>query len=159
MARETQSPGSWFRFVAGARTAALATVGPDGRVHSVPICFVLLEPAGDGSRILYSPLDEKPKRVADPRQLRRVRNLSARPRASILVSHWDEDWSRLAFVDLEVTGALLEPGPGEHEAAVAALRRKYPQYETHDLESRPMLRFEIAGVVRWAGSEPDRAAT
>ena len=49
---------------------------------------------------------------------------------------------------------MLEPGPEGHAAAVAALRAKYPQYATHRLEGRPILRLEPARVNgRWAASE------
>jgi PPOX class probable F420-dependent enzyme len=158
MSNEMQSDTAWFPFVADARTAALTTLGPDGRLAAVPICFVLLAAAPGDNPILYSPLDEKPRREADPRRLRRVRNLIAFPRASILVSNWDEEWSRLAFVSLDVLGTLLEPGAVEHQAAITGLRRKYPQYAQHRLESRPMLRFALIDAAYWAagGSFPDR---
>ena len=114
MADETQSSAAWLQFIAAVRTASLTTVGPDGRMAAVPICFVLVDGSGAGTGVLYSPLDEKPKRSANPLELRRVRNLATNPQVSILVSRWDEDWSRLAFVHLDVIGTLLEPGPAEH---------------------------------------------
>ncbi len=57
-------------FLAGARRAILATVAPDGRPRLVPVCFALA-PDDDarGRPILYTPLDEKPKRVGDPHHL------------------------------------------------------------------------------------------
>lgn len=134
----------WARFVADARRATLATLDPDGRPSVVPICFVLL----DGS--LWSPLDEKPKRVADPRRLARVLNLLADPRAALLVDRWDEDWSRLAIVQLEAWGSLVEPGAPGHARVLNALRGKYPQYAAQRLEERPILRLEqMALGVRW----------
>jgi PPOX class probable F420-dependent enzyme len=145
MADEGPLAPEWRRFVADARTATLTTLAADGSPAAVPICFVLL---GDA---LYSPLDEKPKRSADPRTLARVRHLIADPRASVLVHCWDEDWTRLAFIDLRVTGALLEPGSDEHATAVSALREKYRQYRTHRLDERPMLRFTIVATTgRWS---------
>ena len=53
-----------------ARVARLATVDPDGRPHVVPICFAL---EGD---VLYTAVDEKPKRT---RALQRLRNIEANP--------------------------------------------------------------------------------
>ena len=84
-------------FLAGARRAILATVAPDGRPRLVPVCFALA-PDDDarGRPILYTPLDEKPKRVGDPHQLARVRDLLVRPDVTLLVDHWDEDWQHLA---------------------------------------------------------------
>ena len=138
----------WVDFVASARIATLTTLDADGTPAAVPICFVVVEGA------IYSPIDEKPKRNVDARALRRVRNLERDSRAGLLVQHWDEDWTRLAFLDLVTDGRMLEPGPADHAAAVAALRGKYPQYATHRLEERPILRLEPTSVNgRWAASE------
>jgi PPOX class probable F420-dependent enzyme len=144
----------WWRFVADARRATLATIGADGLPSLVPICFVVLgEPA---PQAICSPLDEKPKRSADPRGLRRVRDLLADSRATLLVDRWDEDWTRLAFVELEVAGSLLGPGDGGHAQAIDALRAKYPQYATHRLEARPMLRLAPVRVTaRWAADRSE----
>ena len=142
MDEELLSP-AWWRFVAEARTAVLTTLGRDGRAAPVPICHAVLQGA------IYSPLDEKPKRSDDPRSLARVRNLLADPRAALLVHRWDEDWSRLAFVRLDVEGGLVEPGQDGHEAAVVVLRAKYPQYVGHRLERRPLLRFVPIRATAW----------
>ena len=114
----------------------MATIAPDGHPRLVPICFVL---AGEPS-VLYTPIDNKPKRDDDPLALARVRDIAADSRVTILVDHWDEDWTRLAWLRAEGRATLLEPGAGhrEHSAAVAALRAKYSQYETHRLEQRPL---------------------
>jgi PPOX class probable F420-dependent enzyme len=104
--------------------------------------------------VLYSPLDDKPKSIADPRRLRRVQNLLADPRATILIDQWSEDWSRLAYVEIACRGLLVEPGRAEHDAAIVALREKYPQYRTHRLEQRPLLRFSIGTVTAWSAAEP-----
>jgi PPOX class probable F420-dependent enzyme len=105
--------------IAAMRVAHLAT-GHRGKPAVVPISFALV-----GDR-LYSAIDAKPKRVP-PEQLRRVRYLRANPRAAVLVDHYEEDWRRLWFVLLEGPVRLLDRG-AEHGRAIAALRRKYPQY-------------------------------
>ena len=141
------------RFLAAARTATLATIAPSGRPRLVPICFVVGPDAPDGRPRLYSPLDDKPKAVADPRRLARVRDLLLRPDATLLVDRWSEDWDHLGWLRLETTAALLEPGAGslgaEHVDAVDALRTKYPQYEGHRLDARPILRFSVDRAVAW----------
>ena len=147
MATDDLLAPAWWRFLADARTATLTTLDPDGRPASVPICFIVLDAA------LWSPLDEKPKRSADPRTLRRVRNLIADPRATILVHRWDEDWGRLAFVSLDALGQLVEPDSGAHARATSALRAKYPQYADHDLEGRPSLRLEPTGATTWGTAD------
>ena len=143
-----------WAFVASARRAVLATIGPTGRPRSVPICFVVVMDRPADEPRLYSPLDDKPKAAADPRALARVRDLVARPEATLLVDRWSEDWDRLAWVRLEVHGELVEPGRPGHEGAVAALRAKYPQYATHDLGHRPLLRFAIERIVAWGDLAP-----
>src|SRR5262249_50796280 len=66
-----------------------------GRPRSVPICSVVADD------VIYSPLDEKPKAAAAPARLRRVRNLAADPRATILLDRWSEDWRELAWLELQ----------------------------------------------------------
>jgi len=144
-------------FLAGARRAILATVAPDGRPRLVPVCFALA-PDDDarGRPILYTPLDEKPKRVGDPHQLARVRDLLVRPDVTLLVDRWDEDWQHLAWLRLDGTAALVEPDASqhhEHAAAVAALRAKYPQYARQDLEGRPLIRVVVARTRAWQAHE------
>jgi PPOX class probable F420-dependent enzyme len=144
-------------FVAGARSATLATITPDGRPRLVPICFVVGPDGSDGRDRLYSPLDEKPKAGNDPRTLARVRDLMARSAATLLVDRWSEDWTRLGWVRLDARGVVLEADRDatEHASAVMALRDKYPQYASHRLEERPMLRFDIVRVVAWGRLPPD----
>ena len=139
--------------MASARRATLATVAPDGRPRLVPVCFALA-PDDDarGRPILYTPLDEKPKRVGDPHQLARVRDLLVRPDVTLLVDRWDEDWQHLAWLRVHGTAALLEPHASphdEHAAAVAALRSKYSQYACQNLEGRPLIRVVVDRARAW----------
>jgi coenzyme F420-0:L-glutamate ligase/coenzyme F420-1:gamma-L-glutamate ligase len=111
---------------------------------------------------IYSPLDDKPKAVADPHRLARVRDVLARPEATLLIDRWSEDWDRLAWLRLEASVDLLEPGAGgdavddgrERIHAITTLRAKYPQYARHRLEDRPLLRFTVERIISWA-SRPD----
>lgn len=129
-----------------ARVARLATADRSGRPHVVPVCFVF-----DG-HVLYSAVDEKPKRVS-PRALRRVRNIEGNPQAALVVDEYDEDWRRLRYVLVRGAADVLGPGGREHAAAIARLRRKYPQYRRMDLESRPVLRLTPDSIVRWAARD------
>lgn len=133
-------------FLADARRAVLATIDPAGRPRLVPICFVV-----DGSRpIVYTPLDDKPKRVDDVRRLARVRDILARPEVSLMVDRWDEDWTRLAWLRLGGRADLLESTETrDHARVVADLRDKYPQYANHDLATRPIIRIAIERVSSW----------
>jgi PPOX class probable F420-dependent enzyme len=116
----------------------------------VPICFVLDE---GPAPVLYSPLDEKPKSVADPRSLARVRDILARPAVAILVDRWSEDWTRLAWRRAAGRATLLDAGAeaanADRATTIEALRAKYPQYRSHRLESRPLLRIELERVTTW----------
>lgn len=139
-------------FLDAARTATLATIDSDGHPRLVPICFVVADEGG--ALMLWSPIDDKPKRSADPRALARVRDILARPDVTLLVDRWSEDWSELRWLRLAGRATLLEPDPADARVrdVIAALRTKYPQYEHHDLERRPMLRVVIASVVPWSAS-------
>ena len=145
-------------FVRDARTAVLATVSADGSPRLVPICFVLYR------RLLYTPLDEKPKRVRDPHELERVRDIVRDPRVGLLIDRWSEDWSRLGWLRLRGRAELIEPvasgaAADEHSRAVIALRAKYPQYADHRLEALPIIRVRVEGVRSWgdlSGGETDQ---
>lgn len=140
-------------FLVDARRAILATVSPSGAPRLVPVCFAVAD-ADDrlGRPILYSPIDEKPKASADPRALSRVQDLLVLPDVSLLVDRWDEDWAWLAWLRVYGQGVLLEPQPherDEHVAAVGLLRAKYPQYATHRLEGRPIIRIVVGRSRSW----------
>ena len=145
------------RFLAEARRATLATMSPDGRPRLVPVCFVLgARPDRVGRPLVYTPLDEKPKRDADPRRLARVRDLLILPEATLLVDRWHEAWSNLAWLRAYGAGELLEPQPHEreeHATAVAALREKYPQYADHAIDERPIIRIAIDRVLSWSADQ------
>jgi PPOX class probable F420-dependent enzyme len=137
-------------FFSAARTATLATIAPDGSPRLVPVCFVLVS---DGPPVVYTPLDEKPKDVHDVRELARVQDILARPTVGLLVHRWSEDWTELGWLRVGGRAHLVEPdgaqGQREHAAAVERLRAKYPQYATHRLEGRPLIRIEVDRVRGW----------
>jgi PPOX class probable F420-dependent enzyme len=152
MSNDVLSPAE-RAFMASERRAILATVSPEGRPRLVPVCFVLTDRSDRlGRPIVYTPVDEKPKKVADPMRLARIQDLLVLPEASILVDRWDEDWSLLAWLRAEGTGEILEPQPHErddHATAVAALREKYPQYRDQSLEGRPIIRIALTRAISW----------
>ncbi|MFI5254979.1 MAG: TIGR03668 family PPOX class F420-dependent oxidoreductase [Candidatus Limnocylindrales bacterium] len=141
------------RFLDAERRAILATTAPDGRARLVPVCYVLTDRLDRiGRPVIYTPIDEKPKRTDDPHAVARVRDLFVLPEVTLIVDRWDEDWDRLAWLRMYGSGELLEPEAherAEHAAAVEALRARYAQYETHDLDSRPIIRIGVERVVSW----------
>jgi PPOX class probable F420-dependent enzyme len=134
-------------FLDATRRAVLATIGPDGRPRLVPICFVLHRT----DAILYTPIDEKPKTPDSPVDLARVRDIVADPRVSVLADRWDEDWARLGWLRCHGTAALLQAddASAERDSVVDVLRSKYPQYATHRLETRPIIRMAIERTTSW----------
>ncbi|MDQ3879557.1 MAG: hypothetical protein M3295_00520 [Chloroflexota bacterium] len=109
----------------------------------VPICF-----AFDGHAIV-TVIDEKPKSGADPHRLGRVRDIVARPEVAVLVDRWDEDWDRLAWVRIDGIARVIEADDGGHDTAVSALRDRYPQYASMDLERAPVIAVRPTRVVAW----------
>jgi PPOX class probable F420-dependent enzyme len=148
-------PAEQRRFVEGRRTATLATLSVSGQPRLLPICFVLADPdAHEPGTLLYSPLDEKPKRGTDVRTLARVRDITVRPDVTLLFERWSEDWSRLAWLRARGRASLVEPDLDSeaHRAVVDALRDKYPQYRSHAIDVLPMIRIEISDRTWWSAS-------
>jgi PPOX class probable F420-dependent enzyme len=129
-------------FVQTMRVARLATADENGSPHLVPVCY-----AFDGTHF-YTPLDEKPKRVAGT-QLRRVRNIESRHEASLLIDQYDEDWSHLGYVLVHGRADLLQPDHEAHWHAVALLRERYVQYRTMALEQYPVIAITPDHVTSW----------
>ncbi|MBI2761443.1 MAG: TIGR03668 family PPOX class F420-dependent oxidoreductase [Chloroflexi bacterium] len=128
-------------FLSQCRIGHLATVDPRGRPHNVPVCFVL------HNERIYIAIDEKPKQAA-PGDLRRVRNLLANPAVCLVVDRYDEDWSRLAWLQVRGRAALTEDA-AERAGALDALRNRYPQYRAMALEERPLIRIVADRIVAW----------
>ena len=135
------------RFLRSARTAHLATADANGQPHVVPVCFVF------NGESIYSVLDSKPKTTA-LRQLRRVRNILANPRVSLVVDHYEEDWSRLQYVMISGEASLLESGE-EWSLSIVMLRQKYPQYHRMDLDQSPVIKINPARFVPWSSQPED----
>jgi len=128
---------------ARAPVARLATVRADGSPHIVPVCFAL----APGSDTLVSVVDDKPKRTT---ALRRLDNVRAHAAVSLLVDHYDDDWSRLWWIRVDGRAAVVDGGP-EHERAVAWLADKYHQYRDR-VPAGPVLRVAIERWHEWSGA-------
>ena len=134
-------PDAWHRLTR-ARVARLATAGPGGETHLVPVCFALDE------RRLYSAVDDKPKRTV---KLQRLADVAGRPYATVLVDHYEEDWSGLWWVQAGGRARVVEPDrdPETHLRATALLVGKYGQYLTHRLDG-PVLAVELERWRSWS---------
>ncbi|MET0701262.1 MAG: TIGR03668 family PPOX class F420-dependent oxidoreductase [Mycobacterium sp.] len=132
-------PDARARFTA-APVARLATAGADGAPHLVPIVFAL---AGD---TIYTAVDGKPKST---RRLRRLANIEHNPRVSLLVDHYDDDWARLWWVRADGV-AQLHHGDAAAHTGYAALRAKYPQYQSVSLDG-PVIAVDVQRWSSWSG--------
>ena len=129
-------------FIRTHTVARLATADGDGRPLALPICY-----AFDGEHF-YSPVDEKPKRVA-PRQLQRVRNIEANPHVALVIDDYADDWSKLAYVLASGLATIIGPGTDEHARAVRLLRDKYPQYRVMAIDERIIIKITPTRIKLW----------
>ena len=137
-----KQPPDWARaFVATARVGRLATASADALPHVIPICYVLL---GD---TIYSVIDEKPK---SGRRLLRLRNIDQTGQAALVVDHYDDDWSQLAFVLMRGPARVIPA----HPDVLVALREKYPQYRSMSLEDAEMVELKVERWTAWRSSPP-----
>jgi PPOX class probable F420-dependent enzyme len=125
--------------VAAARVGRLATLGAERRPHLVPICFAL------EGETLYSAVDEKPKRS---KRLKRLKNIRRHPDVTVLVDHYEEDWTRLWWVRLDGVATVLEQGL-ERERALELLQAKYEQYRAEP-PTGPVIAVRVARWRAWS---------
>jgi PPOX class probable F420-dependent enzyme len=116
--------------------AMLATVGADGAPHLVPVVFAV---HGD---VVYTAVDAKRKST---QRLRRLANIEANPKVSMLVDHYDDDWAQLWWVRADGIAAIHYSGE-EMAAGYALLRKKYLQYQRIALDG-PVVTVDVQ---RWA---------
>lgn len=128
-----------FASLLRARRGYLATAGTDGVPHLVPVCFTW---AGD---VIWTAIDGK-RKSGD--HLQRLEDISSNPTVSFIVDRWDEDWSRLAWLQAR-GGATLLKDPQDIEKAQGALRDKYAQYKETALDG-PVIRIDVEKWVAWS---------
>ena len=120
------------------RSAHLGLLDDDDRPRVLPVTFAL------SGGLLWSAVDEKPKRVP-PGELARVRFLRRRPEAALCVDVYDDDWSRLAWVQ-----ALGRVDVVDADAdASAALAAKYAPYRER-APGGPLLRLTVERALCWS---------
>lgn len=136
-------------FIQAQRVARLATSDASGRQSVVPVCY-----AYDEKRFqrLYTPLDEKPKRVSD-RALQRLRNIQAQPEVALLIDRYEDNWSQLGYLLIHASADILMPDDPTHaeerSSALALLRARYTQYRAMALEERPLIALSPQRISAW----------
>jgi PPOX class probable F420-dependent enzyme len=132
-----------------ARVGRLATTATDGGPHLVPVVFALV---GD---VVWTAVDAKPKST---RSLRRLANIEADPRVSMLVDQYEDDWSALWWVRIDGAATLVSVDSDDGHLALAALSAKYPQYAA-EIPLGPLIRIAVHSWTSWsAGSASDDPA-
>jgi PPOX class probable F420-dependent enzyme len=125
-----------------ARVARLATVDPSGAPHLVPMVFALI------GNVIYGAVDAKPKRHA---ALRRLANIAAEPRVTVLADHYDEDWTALWWVRADGVARVLAAADPASRAGLAALVGRYPQYRVTP-PTGPVVAIEVQRWSAWSAA-------
>lgn len=126
---------AWER-LAAARVGRFATTAP----RIVPITFAVA-----GGTVVHA-VDHKPKAS---RALARLRDLERDPRASLLVDHYDEDWTQLWWVRADGRARILEDG---FDDALDLLAAKYPQYAQRR-PLGPVIALEVERITAWSATQ------
>jgi len=122
---------------ASSQVAQLATVGADGVPHLVPVVFAV------SHDVIYTAVDAKRKST---QRLRRMANIEANPSVSLIVHHYDDDWSQLWWVRADGVAQIHYSGE-EMATGYFELRRKYLQYQRIALDG-PVIAVTVR---RWSG--------
>jgi PPOX class probable F420-dependent enzyme len=125
--------------VEAARVAHLGLVDSGGRPRVLPITYAVVE------GVVWSAIDQKRKRVPGE-ELARVRWLRASPPASVTIDRYDDDWSRLAWV--QVLGVASVVDLAGRDEVLHALAGRYPAYRENTPRG-PLVRIEPERVVWW----------
>jgi PPOX class probable F420-dependent enzyme len=125
----------------GSKVARFATADAQGRPHIVPIVFAL-----DGST-LYFAVDAKPKKTTN---LKRLKNIATNPAVSVLVDHYENDWTKLWWVRADGTARVLTDR-AKAERAIDLLVHKYEQHR-RERPAGPVVAIHLDRVTGWSGA-------
>jgi PPOX class probable F420-dependent enzyme len=131
-------PGWARELIERAPVAHLGLIDGRRSPRVLPVTFAL---CGES---LVSAVDHKPKRV-EGRELARVRWLRREPSAALTVDRYDDDWSRLAWVQALGRAEVLDEAP---PGALDVLTAKYAQYRERP-PAGPFIRLVADRFVCW----------
>jgi PPOX class probable F420-dependent enzyme len=120
-----------------ARVARLAFMDDRDRPRVLPITYAVV---GDS---VWTAIDEKPKRAAQPA---RVRYLRRRPEAALCVDRYSDDWTTLEWVQL--LGRIDVISAAESAEALEALAARYEPYRDRTPPG-PLLRLSVERSLSW----------
>ena len=118
----------------------LGILDGEGFPRVLPVTFAVVDDA------VWSAVDHKPKRRPGE-ELARVRWLRERAESTLTVDRYDDDWTRLAWVQL--IGATAVVDAAGNDAALDALAARYPQYRERP-PGGPLLRLTVEHTVCWS---------
>jgi len=125
--------------LAESKVARLATVSDEGQPHIVPVVFAL-----DGDT-LYFAVDAKPKTTTN---LKRLKNIASNPAVSVLVDHFEDDWSKLWWVRADGTARVITD-EAHAQRATELLVTKYAQYRTAR-PAGPVVAIHVDRITGWS---------
>jgi PPOX class probable F420-dependent enzyme len=121
----------------------LGLLDDEGGPRVLPVTFALAE-----GRV-WSAIDQKPKRAAEPA---RVGFLRRDPRAALTVDRYSDDWEELAWVQVLGSVEIIELSEGAD--GLAALSAKYEQYREEEPPG-PLLALEPHRYLWWRAADPE----
>jgi PPOX class probable F420-dependent enzyme len=130
-----------LRRLAAVPVVRLATADEEGRPHLVVVTFAVAR------GMVYTAVDHKPKTTRD---LKRLANIRANPRVSLLADHYEDDWERLWWVRVDGHARVLDD-PALMEGPVALLAERYEQYRRRPPEG-PVIAIVIDRWTGWSAS-------
>jgi PPOX class probable F420-dependent enzyme len=124
-----------------ARVGRLGVLDEKGAPRVQPVTFAVAE-----GRI-WSAIDRKPKRAAEPA---RVRFLRRDPRAALTVDRYSDAWEALAWVQVLGRVSILDVSEGG--AGLEALKAKYEQYRDQEPPG-PLLALDPQRYLWWQAAD------
>jgi len=121
----------------------MATCDEDGQPHLVPVTFAVQDD------LVVIAIDHKPKRSMN---LKRLRNIATNERVSLLVDHYDDDWSRLWWARADGSATVIADDAAK-QTPLDLLAIKYDIYR-QQRPAGPVISIEVDRWRGWAYSSP-----
>ena len=137
-------PGFARELLAESRVGRLGMLDERDRPRVLPVTYAVAEGA------IWSAIDEKPKRSPEPA---RIRFLRRRPEAALCVDRYDDDWERLAWVQL--LGRIDVVDARQQRGAMDALAARYAPYRERPPPG-PLLRLTVERALQWRAADRHR---
>ena len=123
------------------RVGRLGVLDDEGAPRVLPVTFAVAE------GLIWSAIDQKPKRTEEPARLRFLRR---DPRAALTVDRYSDDWEELAWVQVLGTVRILDPSEGA--SGLEALSEKYEQYQAESPPG-PLLALKPERYLWWRAAD------